>query len=65
MTTPTAQILFAVYDNAEQSIERVYESQRRAQTYCDEWNAFLGWDRYCVETSDTSEWAEDQIRWSE
>lgn len=56
--------LFAVYDNPEQTIERVYESQRDCQAFCDEWNSYLGWDRYVVEPVPAHEWGDEQVRWA-
>lgn len=59
------RILFAVYDQALQEIDRPYECQRDAQTWCDEHNNEALWERYVVETTDSSEWAEDQVRWAD
>lgn len=56
--------LFGVYDQPHEEIVRVYESQRDAQTFCDENNAYLGFDRYVVETVPANEWADDQVRWA-
>lgn len=56
--------VWAVYDQREQTIERVHEDRRDAQAWCDENNSYLGWDRFCVEPVPAEEWADDQIRWA-
>ena len=56
--------LYAVYDNAEQTIGRVHERRRDAQTWCDENNSYLGWERYVIEPVPAEEWADDQVRWA-
>lgn len=63
MTTTTASaVVFVIYDNPMQEVVRAYECQRDAQTFCDENNNWLGWQRYEVETDDAGNWADDEVR---
>lgn len=64
-TPATPTVLWAPYDTVTQEIQEPFESRRDAQAWCDEHNAPLMWDRFILEPTDASEWAEDQVRWSQ
>ena len=54
-------VVFAVYDNASQQIDRVYDTRRSAEACCDEWNSAQAWERYVVEQDDADLWDETQV----